>query len=211
MCLRINKDLGESIGGLEMTYSLASVWDMIQKSELQAIDDGYIENKNGVELINIYLSLLIELLKNNPEKQLIIFENIDHMISVEEYKNVVNRCTQIAYEYDLYFMFTTSLSNYVTITDELIEGITVFNDEVFTFPEIERVCQYINDNYPFCKVFDIVDICIKLEKICHKIGKVGYLYEDQEMVICKLLNDTIIEKETKKTETNLMETHFLEV
>ena len=187
----LNKEI-EVLGDIEINYSTSEVWDMIQKSNVTGKNETNLEDKESGELIFIALNLVEEVLKATPKKMLVIFENIDHILSVKEYRNMIDRMQQISEKFDIYFLITTSLDKYVVCQENLCAGITAFNDLDFQFPELEELQNAINDNYPCNKIFDQTQISEMIESIAQRIGKTTYLDSIEENVICKIINKSML-------------------
>jgi hypothetical protein len=131
---------------------------------------------------------------------LLIIENIDHMISREEYVNILNRIQIIGMKYNVYFVLSTSIDGYIVCNRELCSGITVFGDVDFQMPEFVELLNYIYANYPCNKKMSEQQIQDVFEKIIHRIGQENFLYSVEESVICKLINQTLMINE-KWTDT----------
>lgn len=207
--LLLNQRLERSITNLQLDYQYSALWDIVQKSDVYLADNRHIEEAANFELAKLCMDIIVQLLDMNPEKTMIIWENVDHLLTNEEYEYVVKECENIARKYDVYFIFTTSLYRYVYVTESTIEGIHVFNEEDFIFPDIEKVQNFINNNYPYYKEWSEKEIYRVIQNNVHKIGMKGYLEEDKNMVVLKLINDTLIGKEVKKEEIHSEEKAFL--
>lgn len=132
----IANDKMKEIGNLSLSYSISDIWEMIQKTEISgATEDEFVENKNAVELIEIYLSLLKKRMVYEPNRSLVIFENIDHMISVNDYKKILSVANKMTIDYDIHFIFSTSIDGYCIIDYGNEMGINVFNSMIYTLPE----------------------------------------------------------------------------
>jgi hypothetical protein len=191
MFLIMNSDINQ-LGDVELSYALSDVWDMIQKTNITGSNQTMLENKGNDELIIIFLNLLEKIMESEPQKLLIIIENIDHMISQKEYIDVVNKIKIIGMKYDIYFVLSTSIDGYVVCDRELCSGITIFGDRDFQMPEFDRMLNYIYDNYPCNKKLSEAQMQKILTKIIQRIGHNDYLYSVEESVICKLINQTLM-------------------
>lgn len=141
----------QDIGSVELTYTETNIWDMIQKSSITGSNETLLEDKDNYEILLIFLNLIEEIIKINPEKMMIVLENIDHLITCEQYKNILDRLKKIVMKYDIYFILSTSMDGYVICDKELCQGITILNDIDFQMPEFDKVAQYVNYNYPYDK------------------------------------------------------------
>ena len=207
--LMLNKMLERNIVNLQLDYQYSDLWDIVQKSEVYLSDSRHIEEASDFELVNLCIDIIKQLLEINPEKTMILWENIDHLLTTEEYEYVVKACEDITKKYDIYFIFTTSLQQYVYVTESTIEDIHVYNAENFIFPEIEKVQNFVNNHYPYYKEWSKEELYKVIKNNVHKIGMKGYLEEDKNIVVLKLINDTFFEKEVKKEQAHLEESSFL--
>jgi len=207
--LMLNKMLERNIVNLQLDYQYSDLWDIVQKSEVYLSDSRHIEEASDFELVKLCLDIIKQLLEINSEKTMILWENIDHLLTKEEYEYVVKECEDITKKYDIYFIFTTSLQQYVYVTESTIEGIHVYNEDDFIFPEIEKVQNFVNNHYPYYKEWSKEELYKAIKNNVHKIGMKGYLEEDKNIVVLKLINDTFIEKEVKKEQAHLEESSFL--
>lgn len=204
----INPDINQ-LGEIELTYSESEVWDMVQKTNVVSTEGVQIENKENYELLTIFLNLLEAVMKVNPKKTLVILENIDHIISREEYIDVVNKIQNIGMKNDIRFVLSTSLEGYVAVDNELCSGIAVFGEEDFQMPEYNKMLDYIYENYPYNKDMTREQIQRDLVKIIQKIGQKEYLSTVEENVICKMINQTIMLHERWNGEGKNPEIAFL--
>ena len=88
-------------------------------------------------------------------------------------------------------------------------AVHVYNEDDFIFPEIEKVQNFVNNHYPYYKEWSKEELYKAIKNNVHKIGMKGYLEEDKNIVVLKLINDTFIEKEVKKEQAHLEESSFL--
>lgn len=204
----LNNDINQ-LGGVEMSYSMADIWDMVQKSDVSGSNQTALDNKNNYELIEILLNLIEKVLGYNPRKEVVILENIDHFLSPEEYTAVIAKLNDIVKKFNVYFILTTSLEGYVECDKDIFSGITVFGNIDFQMPEFEDILHFICDNYPCNK--DITEEKLKmiLKKIIHRIGQRNYLCSVEENVICKLLNQTLMINEKSDFQVTILEKAFL--
>lgn len=205
----MNHEIEKTIGNLQLDYSISDLWDIVQKSKVYSANGEPVDRKTPLELLHIFSKLLMANIMNTSEKVLLIVENIDHLLSIEEYKIFLHEMDKYGELYGVYTLVTTSLEGYALITENTIEGITVFNSADFGFPGKQRLLTFINENYPFNRKMECEEMFESLEKIIQKIGKIGYMIEDDDVTICKLINDTVIQTECRKHAENKAITAFL--
>ena len=189
---QIINDQVNKVGDIEISYAMSDVWDMVQKSEVSGIDDTELSDKSNAELILILLNIVDNVLKNNPKKTLILFENLDHLVSLEEYIEIIHAAETISKKYDLYFIFSSSLNKYVCCDVDYLEGISVFGDVHFQMPEYNRLYLFLKENYPYEKEFSNEHVQEIICNIIQNIGQSNFLNTVEENVVCKLINQTLL-------------------
>lgn len=204
----MNMDLAQ-LGDVELTYAASDLWSMIQKSDITGDNQKSLQEKEMYELLNIFLNLLEQVMDVNPKKMMILLENIDHWISQDEYRKIVRRIEQLARRYDIYFVLSTSIDGYVVCDEQLCGGIHAVGEAQFQMPEFDEMLNYINGVYPCNKKLSKEELKKDLEKIVQKLGSSGYLYNVEENVICKLINQTLLSKEKWSEDEKAPEIAFL--
>lgn len=207
MVQMLNKDMSR-LGNIELSYDVADIWNMVQKTDIAGVDQMLLEEEN-FEVINILLNLLEEVMAVNPRKMIVLFENIDHLITKKEYKNLINKIENIAWKNNLYFILTTSIEGYCECDDELCSGISIFGDVDFQMPEYEKLVCFINDNYPYYKNVGEDQVRRVMERIIHSIGQQEIIHSWEELVICKMINQTLLVKEKWEESISEPEMAFL--
>ncbi len=204
----LNMDIA-AMGNLEITYNENDVFDMIQKSNVTGIEQTPLEDLDDGEMLRIFLNLIERMQNAEPKKMIIAFENIDHIVTRDEYKYVIHRMEDISSRYDIHFIVTTSLDGYVECTKELYSGIVIFNSLGFQMPEYDRLKNYICEHYPSSKIIQDEDLRKLLEKVMHRIGKEQYLVSTEENVISKVINLTLMLNDRWEKEGSAPEIRFL--
>lgn len=128
----------------------------------------------------------------SPRKMLVLIENMDHMVTEKEYKDILEQAQKISEKYDVYFVLSTSLEGYAVCSEELCPGITVFGEADFQMPEFDDVYKFVKDNYPYEKNLSREQLPQVLTRIIQKIGQQEYLYSVEESVICKMINQSLL-------------------
>ena len=198
-----------NIGEVELTFAESDLWEMVQKSEIIGSQEILLEDKDNYEVIIILLNLIEEVIKNNPRKILVILENIDHLISRKEYADIITRLQEMGNRYDIYFILSTSIEGYVSCSDLLCQGISIFGDIDFQMPEFEKVAEFISDNYPYNKEINVEQMQNDLNKIIHRIGQKNFLYSIEENIICKLINQSMMIEEKWDDVETISEINYL--
>jgi len=207
--MEMNVQLLEALKNIQVGYQEKNIWDMIHTADITTNDGREIEELTTEQLFQTYLGLLKKMQQRKPEKLLIIVENIDHLLTLSQYENVIKNIQNMVKESDVTFLFTMSVEGYVSMKDELLEGISVMNDVVFNFPEWDRLHQFICNNYPRQVVWDDASIRSGIQGIVHNIGKENMRLHLQENVFLKLLQDSLCIKMAVKTGINSVENAFL--
>lgn len=177
------------LGNIELQYSTQQIWDIVQKTELTGCVDT-LDNLSNYELLTVFINLVNELQQFEPGKQLVMFPNLDHMITSYEYQNIYDLCSRIVRQYDLWFIFLTSLDDYAIVTRENIESICVFNTCFFQFVSYEKIEKYIKSSYPIEKKWTDEKILCYIRNILHEIGNDAHRELESELLL-KMLNDTL--------------------
>ena len=187
----MNGDLNQ-LGTLELTYAMSDAWEMIQKTDITGKDQIELEDKDNYELLTIFINLLEKTLENNPQKMIVLIENVDHYISRKEHAKLLEKLKSTARNYNVFFVLSTSLEGYVICDKDLCTGIKIFGETDFQMPELERTVEYVKENYPYNKKLSEQQIQKDIAKIIHRIGQEDYLLDVEENVICKLINKTLM-------------------
>ncbi len=89
--LELNRELQSNMKMLEIGYSTKSIMEIVQISEVFGVGERALESLSNVELLDTYLELLWEMQRRKPEKCLVIFENVDHLLDYCAYKKFFKR------------------------------------------------------------------------------------------------------------------------
>lgn len=187
----LNEDVNQ-LGDVELVYSMSDIWEMVQKSDIAGITQNTLENMDTFELICIMLKLIEKVLSCSPRKEIFIFENIDHLLSLKQYTELIERLKSIVTKYDVFFVLTTSLDGYVEFDSAITSGISVFGEIDFQMPDLNHMINFVHDNYPCNKMVDEEKIIRILKNIVQRIGCKNYLSTVEENVICKMINQTLM-------------------
>ena len=197
------------LGKLELVFAMSNVWDILQKSEVVGIEQKILEEQDNYELLMIFMNLIEEVLKCNPRKMLVLIENLDHLVTREEYMCVLNKLNEITRKFDVYFVLSTSIDGYVKYDKELCSGIKIFGDVDFQMPEFDKIAEFINERYPYHKVLADEQIFNDLRMVTQKIGQSDFLYSVEESVVCKMVNKTLMLYDKWEKEEKALEIAFL--
>lgn len=204
----INENVGQ-LGDIELNYEQNDIWDIVQKSSVTAANEMLLDDLSYYKQMEVFLNLIEEVQKTAPKKLLVIFENLDHYTTREEYKKIIQKTEFLCEKSSTFFIFTTSLDGYVKYTKELCEGITIFNEIEFQMPEYERMEQYVGEHYPSSKMLAADALESLMERIIHRIAKPGYLVSTEENVLLKIINQTLMMGEALKNSGSSPEIAFL--
>lgn len=209
MYRRINENMCISFGSLILDYDVQKLWDMIQSSQIRDRNGREVEELSNYELLSELIKLLGEMQEYEPQKQLIVFENIDHFLMVNEYKDIYNLMKHMTSQFDLWFLCTISLEGYVVFEEQYIEGINIINDVVYTLTQMLNLKEFVERSYPCYKQFEI-DVLEKwLGNIVHKIGKNNVESDLRSNVLLKLMNESLCMNYRENAGLNSMENSFL--
>ncbi len=205
--MALNEGLFASVGNLEFRYEEKDLFSIVQNTEICGKDERPIELIDMWELVHMYLGILLEVHQKNPEKTLIVLENIDHLLREDEYAKLCTWIEKVGYKYDLWFLLTTSLPGYVYITRESMIGINIVNDLIYSMPSYDKVCEFLRNSYPCTYLEEEWEM--EFQSIAHYIGKEGMALYPKGMVLLKLFNSTICVENVVKNGLNQVENAFL--
>lgn len=191
ICNLINNEISQ-LGDIQLRYEMSELWDMVQKSSIVPYNDNeYLENKSGNELVNIYLNSLEKSLEIFPERTLVIFRDLDHLVKKSEYCDLVYRMKNISDNYDVHFIISSSIDGYCWLKNGLETGVTVFNDVIYGIPDMYHIKEFIENNYPYNRELEYDELIEMLQNVIHKIGGKGKLVSISDLVILKLINESL--------------------
>lgn len=207
---KINSDMKESGIGLMLDFMEEKITDVAQLAIARTLELGYIEKMSNYDLYMEYIKIMKAYYKDNPDKILLVLENIDHYLNVEQYYLLMRQLEIITLELDINIIVTTSIRGYVYINEKNITGINVVNDEVFSMPMIEELQKFYEDNYP-CN-YNVIekDMIYNITQIIHDIGIDGYSPRGKAYIFLKLLDESIGVHMGKCNAINNIENAFLE-
>ena len=207
--INVNKDIIQDIGNIKLDYETENIINIIQKSYINNINDISIEENSNYELLQIVFNIIQKLQNNNPTKILIIINNIDHLISKEQYSELYNQMKDIINSTDTYFLQTISINNYTEMDIENIDGINIINDTIFNLESFEKFKEYIINNYPINIDIEDNDLLTLTNMILQHIGNNSAKNDLRSNIILKLLNDSLSINFESKTNLNNIEIAFL--
>lgn len=186
---KLNKEIADG-HDIEIQYSLEDLFAMIQKTSVRTKDGRDIHELDASSLLDIFLDLIKRQQEILPEKRLYIFENIDHIISIDKYIELIQKCSFMSEESNVWFIFSTSIDGYVYVTDENIENVNIFNNDIYQMPSMEQLLYFVKESYPIDVDIEKDTIVTALRQIIHKIDHEAELYQPFEIVLLKIINDT---------------------
>ena len=108
-----------------MDFLEEKINDICQIAVTKSNDYDYIENMSNIELYKEYMHVLKAFYRDNPEKILLILENVDHMLDRNEYKELIQELDCLTNELDINIISTMSIDGYVFINDYCSTGINI--------------------------------------------------------------------------------------
>lgn len=188
---KINNKMKESDINLMMDFMEEKITDVAQLAVTRTPDLGYIEQMSNYELYMEYIKIIKAYYKNNPDKILLVLENLDHYLDREQYYSLMQQLEIMTSELDICVITTTSIRGYVYISRNNITGINIINDEIFSMPMIEELEMFFNENYPCNYDMSEKNMLHNISQIIHDIGIDGYRPCDKEYVFLKLLDESM--------------------
>ncbi len=185
---KLNAAMHEDGIGLELSFEEKSIIEIVQNSVLRGQSGKVLEELDSEELLDNFLHVLEAVQQASPKKQLIIIENIDHMVGMDYYEKFCERASGIGEQQDINFLVTTSIKNYVVVNRKFLSGIMVVNDEIFSFPEWEHLQDFLERNYP-CQFKLSEEECFDdLRVVAQEIGRKACEVNIRSAVVLKLIN-----------------------
>lgn len=207
---KINNNMKESGIGLMLDFMEEKITDVAQLAITRTLELGYIEKMSNYDLYVEYIKIMKAYYKDNPDKILLVLENIDHYLNIEQYFSLMRQLEIMTLELDINIIVTTSIRGFAYINEKNITGINVINDEVFSMPMIEELQKFFEENYPCNYNINEKDMIYNITQIIHDIGIDGYSQLGKEYVFLKLLDESIGVHMGKCDVKNNMEKAFLE-
>ena len=201
--------IGEK-GSICLNYEMKSIFDLLKNAYVSGVDNECLENCDNFELLNTLINLLYQVQKNNPQKMLIMINNVDHLLNKKEYKQFIDEISLLVCKSDSYVVLFTSLEGYVAIDENLIEGINIVNQDIYSLPRHEKLIDFIEFNYPInLSKEECRKSVMLMEKIIHKIGDEDYRKNLKSELLLKIVNESMGIKEKNKKQLNNIELNFL--
>lgn len=209
----IFQDLNEKFlsrnGALELQYQVHELPEIIHASHMGACGGRMLEELTNAELLDNYVKLISQVQKEEGDKTLILFENIDHIINRDEYLAFMKQLKNLAEQSDLWCIVSTSLDGYVFLDRECFESIHCINDIIYAMPEYMELKQYAESHYPIHKIFTEPEFDAMIITAIHNIGADCSQHNLQGYVLEKLINTSACLRVHEKKKLTLPEIHFL--
>ncbi len=199
--IEINNDI-KKLGDVEICYNSTYIWDVIANSIIKTTDECELYDLNNLELFKIFLNTLKEMLIYKPRDIFVLFENIDHFLYKNEYDELVRKMMEISDSFNVVFINSMCLDDYLYIDERIYSGINIFNDEIYNLPCKTRIEEFILNNYPKNNSLDRINLDNTMGRIVNRIGSGNNLYTINEMVILKLINTSMNKIETLEISEN---------
>ena len=203
--IKINQNEFKNIN---FTYKREDLFNLIQHSTIKDIHERDLEGIKNIDLLKDFLILIKEIQQISPSKQMIIIENIEHMISKDEYEKFYKQIKELTYNFDLWFIIPICIENYVCLDKEYINGINIINDIIYSLTNMETIKYFIESNYPYFKKWEDKELITILKLIINKIGK-EEIYNIKSDVILKIFNDNLFIHSKHLETLNTLENNFL--
>lgn len=193
---------------ITFTYKREDLFNLIQHSTIKDIHERDLEGLKNIDLLKDFLILIKEIQQISPSKQMIIIENIEHMILKDEYEDFYKQIKELTYNFDLWFIIPICIENYVCLDKEYINGINIINDIIYSLSNMETIKSFIESNYPYFKKWEDKELITILKLIINKIGK-EEIYNIKSDVILKIFNDNLFIHSKHLETLNTLENNFL--
>lgn len=205
----LNEKFLRKKGTLEIQYQTHELPDMIYSGHMGASGGRMLEELTNAELLNNYVNLISEVQREDGDKTLILFENIDHLVSREEYLAFMKQLKNLTAQSDLWFIVSSSLDGYAFLDREYFESIHCINDIIYTMPEYGDLKQYTESHYPIHKIFTEAEFDTMLMTALHNIGADCCQHDLRGYVLERLVNTSACLRIDEKSKLTLPEIRFL--
>ena len=91
----------------------------------------------------------------------------------------------------------------------IVEGINVVNHCIFSFPELEQVVKFFQNQYPCQMKWAPEELCGEIRMIIQNIGNEEHTIHLKSNVLLKLLQETLCIKTSVESGLNSLEKAFL--
>lgn len=204
--IQINDNIHSNI---MLQYEQEDIFNMVQQSKVRNREGSELEELENIELLKSLFELIEKLQCENPQKQIIIIENVDHILDYDEYLTLYKIVKNLVAKTDVWVMFTSSTDRFAIIDSEYISGVNIINDIVYNMPEIDRLRGFIEEEYPCYIKIDDDEIEEMILPVIHKIGVSDDKNNAKSRVVLKLINSSVCVKYKENTTLNPMESSFL--
>ena len=187
--LLINEKLAQDVGDIYIDYEMQNLLHIVSKSEILTKSGSEIESLSNFKLINILFSLIKENNKFNPEKRIILFQDIDHLLNDVEYGKMISNL--LDYDKKIYIVFSLGSDNYVYLNKKLLNNVVVFNNAYFQVPNYDSIEDFIVNHYPLNLDFSEKDVLLLLKKILNKVGIDDDRMSYKELLVKKMINKAL--------------------
>lgn len=194
---------------LEVGYERNKMLDLLFSAEVYGDEEKTLETLSNYELLSSFIELLWEIQRIDPHRTLIIIKNIDHMISLREYQQLIKNINNDLQDFENYWLFTSSIRNYVVVNEQNVEGICVVNQDIYNFPDMEHIKSFVKENYPLEMNWEDKQVYKCIQGMVHKLGNEKEEINLQENVIFKMFQDTLCIKTVLCEEINEIEMEYL--
>ncbi|MEE0716552.1 MAG: CRISPR-associated protein Csn2-St [Eubacterium sp.] len=205
----LNEEIFQEFDNVELDFEISKLFNIIQDSIIFDKSGNDIHNLSIFELIKNNIKLIEKLEKNSGNKVLVIFKNIDHLLTKEEYKKIYKLATNLSDITNMQFIFTLSIDGYCIVNENNIEEILVVNDEEITLPEYERIREFVQNNYPINIELNDKWLIENLENCINRLGRGCEPTELTAEIILSIINKTIHINCSRKFRVNNIELDFI--
>ena len=208
--ISLNKEF--KINGVEIDFEMNDIFKLVSKSTIVVSNGKCPEEMPNGDLVNIFLDIFTGLQRIKPTKKLVIFNNIDMLINLDEYMQIVSKAKCETQKSDTWFMFFVGKDNYLFLDEEFFEGINVINSEIFSMPEYDKILDFFISEYP--RNIDkkhAEEIVQVLPQIVNKIGDANFNINLVAIVALKIINESLGIKIINEEKEHRLEKEYLNI
>lgn len=205
----LNEEVFREFDNVELDFEVNTLLSMVQESIISDKSGKDIHNLSTFELIKNNIKLIEKLEENSGKKVLVVFKNIDHIITKDEYKKLYRLATELSVTTNIQFIFTLSVDGYCIVDEDNIEDILIVNDEEIILPTYEKLKEFVQNNYPIYIELNDNWLMENLENCINRLGRSSVPTELTAEIILSIINKASHIDYVRKFEVNNIELNFI--
>lgn len=205
----LNEEIFQEFDNVELDFEVSTLLSIVQESIISDKSGNDIHNLSPFELIKNNIKLIEKLEKSSGNQVLVIFKNIDHILTKEEYKKIYRLATELSDTTNIQFIFTLSVDGYCIVNKDNVEEILVVNDEKIILPIYEKLREFVQNNYPINIELNDNWLLENLENCINRLGRSDVPMELTAEIILSIINKVNHINYSRKFGVNNIELNFI--